>query len=183
MQDLVSNYRLLYFKYIYDKLNLKEIEEYLINNKINYIIDEKLMSKEELICSKNSKYFYLLNDISFDLLNEKELSYLKNVNVDNNINEEVINFLEQTYKKVFFNNPRNLDKYYGIVSEFYHINGEYIVLGFKFEELGFVSKIMKKRKEIEEINLIIDDVIKKIESNNLLALKVFKYNELFDAKR
>lgn len=181
MPNIMNNYRLLFFKYLYMKLNLKDIEEYLEFNKINYINDQKLMSDEESLCSCISKYFYLLNDISLDLLTKEEINFLNSINTDI-INDEIIDFLEKTYKKVFFNNPKNLDKYYGIVSEYYHVKGEYIVLGLKFESLGFVSKIIKNRKEIEDINYLIDDVIKKIESNKIFKIKVLKYNELFDLK-
>ncbi len=177
---MIDSYRLLLFKYLYEKLNLKEFENNIEKNNINYIINEKLMCGEEKICYHYAKYFYLLNDININELNQEELKYLSDLNKEANIDNKISKFLETTYKKVLFSNQDSLEKYYGPINETYHVKGNYIVLGLKFEEYGFVSRVIKKRKEIENINLIIDNIIKKIEDNKNYNVKVIKYNELFE---
>ena len=174
---MIDNYRILFFRYLYEKLNLKEIEDYLEKNNINYIDNDNLMCNEEKICFHYSKYFYLLNDINFELLNSEGIAYLKSINKDSFLDSNIINFLESTYKRVLFN---NFGKYYGPHSDQYYVNGDYIVLGIKFDELGFASRNIKTRKEIENNNNIVDSIISKIENNLNYKIKIIKYNELFE---
>ena len=60
---MVEKYRLLFFRYLYEKLNLNEVESFLKENKIENIVKEELMCDEEIMCRHYSKYFYLLNTL------------------------------------------------------------------------------------------------------------------------
>ena len=177
---MIDKYRLIFFRYIYDKLNLKEVERYLESNSIEYIINNALMCKEEKLCYNYSKYFYLLNNIDFSLLTKDELDYFNSINENSIIDNKMIDFLEKSYYKVFFGNPNFTEKHYGPSSNSYYVKGDCIVLGLKYNELGFSTGKIKTRLEIENNNKIIVDVIEKIESNKNYQVKVLKYNELFE---
>lgn len=175
-----ESYRVLFFRYLYDKLKLKVIEDYLEKNNIEYINNEKLMSEEEKLCHPYSKYFYLLNEIDLSPLNNEEKDYFNNIKVDNVMDNQLTIFLETTAKRVFFSHLSELNRYYGPISDSYYVNGDYIVLGLKYNELGFATGKIKTRGEIEYNMKIINDIIKKIENNNVYKIKVIKYNELFE---
>lgn len=180
---MIEKYRVLFFRYLYQKLKLNEIEDYLINNKINCITNVNNMCEEEKICSKYSKYFYLLNDIELFMLNEDELMYLRRVREDSELTEKLIEFLNNTYEKVMLSDSRGKNKYYGAMSDSFMAKDNQIVLGLKRDEMGFSAHKLKTMEEMKHDDIIIKEVIEKIEKNSVFDIKVIKYNELFEKHR
>ena len=178
---MIEKYRVLFFRYLYQELKLNEIEDYLMSNGINYIASENNMCNEEKTCYDYSKYFYLLNDINLLMLNEEEMMYLRVIKSDGDLSERTINFIKNTYKKVLFSNARGRNKYYGAISESFMAKDNQIVLGLKRDEMGFAAHKLKKMEEIQHDDIIISQVIKKIEENKYnFDIKVITYNELFE---
>lgn len=175
-----EKYRKVFFKYLFKILDLKNIEKYLINNGINYITSENNMCDEEKKCYAYSKYFYLLNEINLLMLNEEEMMYLKVISSDSDLSERTIKFINNTYKKVLFSDSRGKNKYYGAISESFMAKDNQIVLGLKRDEMGFAAHKLKKMEEIQHDDIIIDEVVEKIEKNSYFDIKVIKYNELFE---
>ena len=177
---MTDKYRIIFFRYLYKKLDMEEIEEYLISNNVGYISDEKLMCYEEKICHRYAKYFYLLNDIDLSMLKEDELAVLRKIKEDDMIDNKIIDYLEKTYQKVFFSDSRGLNKYYGAISPLYMAKDNQIVLGFKRDEMGFANHKLKKRNEMEHDDIVINEVIKRIHNTLNMDVKVIIYNELFE---
>ena len=177
---MIEKYRLLFFRYLYEKLKLNEIEKKLEDNKIEYITDEKLMCQEEILCKKYSKYFYLLNKIDLSFIKKEEIEYLKLLDQNAVIDNDIINFLERTYVNAFFHNSRKKINYYGIPNDSYFVDGDCLILGLKYDELGFATGRLKTKKEIEKNDEIINDITKEIETNQMFKVKVIRYNELYE---
>ena len=174
-----EKYRTLFFRYIYEKLNLAEIEEELKNNKIECITNESLMCEEEKICSRYSKYFYLLNTVNLMSLTGKELEYLDLIDINCFIDSSVISFLEETALKTLFNSQPIPIKYHNLNLDYYY-SEHYFILGLKYDELGFATGKLKTRREIENNDVLIDELIKKIEGNSKFKIKIMIFNELFE---
>ncbi len=175
-----EKYRKVFFRYLFKILDLKNIEDYLISNGINYITSENNMCNEEKSCYAYSKYFYLLNEINLLMLNNEEMMYLRVMKSDDDLNERTINFINNTYKKVVFSDSTGKNKYYGAISENFMAKDNQIVLGLKRDEMGFAAHKLKKVKEIQNDNVVIKKIIEKIEKNSCFDIKVIKYNELFE---
>ncbi len=176
-----EKYRKIFFRYLFRILDLKNLEDYLMSNGINYIASENNMCNEEKTCYAYSKYFYLLNEINLLMLNEEEMMYLRVIKSDGDLSERTINFIKNTYRKVMFSNSRGRNKYYGAISESFMAKDNQIVLGLKRDEMGFSAHKLKTMEEIQHDDIIISQVIKKIEENKYnIDIKVITYNELFE---
>ncbi|MDD4113748.1 MAG: hypothetical protein PHC56_12080, partial [Herbinix sp.] len=87
--------KLILNEIIYVELGLQKIEEIFVNAEIN---NKTIINTENYkLCSK---YFFLLNDVYLERLNESEQSllkyYLDNLNSDNlNVKQELYNFLSE----------------------------------------------------------------------------------------
>lgn len=175
-----DKYRILFFRYLYDKLDLKDKEDYLEKMNIEYISNEKWMCEEERVCFKYSKYFYLLNKVNILKLNKSEVEFLKKVNVNSELNDALIKFLEATYKRVLFSDIVNQYIYYGPHSDSYKAKNNEIVLGIKRDEFGFSFGKIKERSIIEEKNRILDEVVNNIEKTSNMNVRIIKYNEIYE---
>ena len=177
---MTSKYRIIFFRYLYKLLKLNIAEEYLTNHNIMHIDDENIMSDEEKICHKYAKYFYLLNEINVANLSKEETDYLNSINLDSEIDKDIETFLTKTYNKVLFSNSVGETIYYGPHSSRFSVSDNVIAIGFKRNEFGFGNGSLLEYDETEKQNTIVDDVIKVIEENSSLDIKILKYNELFE---
>ena len=175
-----EKYRLLFFKYLYELLNLDKYEKELEDNKIDYIKNKELMCDEEIICSIVSKYFYLLNEVDLIGLTEEEKNTLNSIDA-NNLDDTAKSFLEHSYNKVLLNSSSSEDIYYGpFMNQNFKAKNDEIALGIKFDEFGFVNGVLKKIEEIDRNDSIISDLIDRIEkSSNNHKLRIIKYNEIY----
>ena len=178
--NLEKKYRLLFFKYLFDLINLSEYEKYLVDNNVEYITNEIIMCDEEIICSKYSKYFYLLNEIDTSRLNSNEIEFLTKITIDNISDDNVKKFLEDTYKRVLFNDEKDI--YYGpMKNEKFKAKSNEIALGFKFDEFGFSKGVLKEEDEIDEKTELVDKTILEIEDKfKEYSIRIIKYNELYE---
>lgn len=175
-----EKYRLLLFKYLYNELNLHIVESLLVKNNIHYITSELQMCREEKICYMCSKYFYLLNKIDVNYLNDLEIEFLNSVNESDSIDDKIINFLNDTIPNVLFKNAEGKDIYYGPHSKNYLSKDNTIVLGLKYDEFGFAEGKIKKRSEIEKNDIIITNILSFIHNATKYKIQVILYNELFE---
>ena len=176
-----EKYRVLFFKYIYELLELNKYENELIKNNISYIDKENLMDEKEKICLKYSKYFYLLNEINFELLKEEEIEYLENIN-NEELTNEVISFLKKTYGRVLLYNSPNEKTYYGpFMNPRFEVDSDGIGIGLKFEEFGLVNGPRKNLESLRKDSKIIEKIINEIENKQIgIKFKILKYNEMYE---
>ena len=175
-----EKYRKLFFKYLFNLLNLKEYEEELIKENIEYIDREDIMCYEEVICSKISKYFYLLNEVNLDVLTEEETKYL-NIIHDDIIDDNVISFLKKTYEKVLLNHSLNTKTYYGpFMNPNFEANNDAIAIGIKYNVYGLAKGYKKEIEQMNREDKIVFDIMKRIEDSSKLKVKVIRYDELYE---
>ena len=175
-----EKYQLLLFKYLYQELNLQIVESLLIKNKFDFITSKNQMCDEEKLCYKYSKYFYLLNKINIDELNQEEKNYLEKISIDDKINNETITFLNNTINKVLFKDAKGYNLYYGPHSKQYLSKDNVIVLGLKYDQFGFAKGKLKKRQEIENNDKIITNILSFIQNHTKYPIQVILYNELYE---
>lgn len=102
-----SKIKYQYLKLLFDKLELKKIEDYLMNKKV---IPKKIQDSNKI---KISSYFFLQNKINLNTLNKEELEllkkYLRNdiefINSEKNeMYNEMNDFLLKNMKKILLPN-------------------------------------------------------------------------------
>ncbi len=105
-RQMYTLYRELVSKYLIEKLNLKQYDNMINNNPLNYKkVDIDKMDIYQKFNSRYLNYFYIRNNIYLEHLSRKEYDFLfQKLNSENvfSIDDNTLNFLEQTYKKVIF---------------------------------------------------------------------------------
>ncbi len=176
-----EKYKILLFRYFYEKLNLSTYEDILKNNNIDYIDRDDIASDKQVLYRKYSKYFYLINEVDLYYLSSDENNYLSSLDVDGNIDSKIIDFINHTIDRTLFSNSQGKIIYYGPHSNTYMARDNQIVLGLMIDEFGFASENIKELDEIEKQDRIIGEIMQKIEEKGIeLNIKVIKYNELFE---
>lgn len=175
-----EKYRIQFFKYLYDSLGLKQHEDKLLESNIGSVKGENNMCSEELLCSKISQYFYLLNDVDTDCLTPEEVSYLEGITSETPASD-VKAFLERTCQKVLLSQNKPEKVYYGPLNDpNYEADSDSIAIGLKYDLFGLMAGKKKSLEQIEEDEKIVGDIINKIQSNPSFKVKVIVYDELYE---
>lgn len=179
-----ENYKFMFMKYIYDKLNLKQVEAYLEEQGVNFI-DEDINGLYKNI----SKYFSLVNSVDESKLSKdlsEKYNYYFSQAIENLLEKEleVFDFLEKTYKTLLFPNIEDNICFYGPLNYKYAAPRDSIVLGFNYyefdiPELNFDELYYKKQVVVcNVINHIQQELAKQAGVN----VAVLKYNEFSKKK-
>ncbi len=174
-----DKYRILLFRYLIKELRLDAADNYLSQNGIASINNEQLMCDEEKLCSRYSKYFYLLNQINTNNLNANDSNYLNNLDANTPITDELDAFLVRTYKDVLFEDSVGEKIYYGPHSPSFEADDDAIVIGFKRDEYGMAVGKLLEYDETEKQNTIVNDVLKTLVQSKF-KIVILKYNELYE---
>ena len=178
MEKANYNYEYVFFKYIYEKLELKKLEEKLLNKGIKIYdsghANERISKYFSLLNKGNSKYFDAKTNETFLEYFNKELSEI--LNSDNY--DEIIKFVESTYKTYFFSNIKDNYVYYGPANFEYMAPSDSIAIGLNYvkydnegsEEDSLDSEVFV----VDMLNYIQTDLSK--EKNMKLA--AISYNEV-----
>lgn len=173
--DKLNNYKYLCFKKLYSDLNLNEMESKLISDNIKSLeIDEN--QEYDII----SRYFFILNDVNIDKLNEAESTKFNDLfskKVKNLSDEELkerFDFIEQTYKKVLFPEINSKYIYYGPISDNFICPTDAIAIGLYYDIFSNGEDFEVENKLADVINTIQFDLAPK--ANKKVA--VLKFNQL-----
>lgn len=173
-------YEYIFFKNLYQNLNLKEFDIKLEENGIKPY-DKANMN------SRISKYFALMNEGDFNGFSPEEkekynLYFSKEL--DELLNEplysEVSGFINRTYETYFFKNRSDRYMYYGPASYEYMAPTDAIVLGINYVKYDNEKENYDKELENQEdviiqiANYIQDELSEKYN----LKLAVIPYNEI-----
>lgn len=171
-----EKYKYIFLRKICYNLGLGDIESQLkINN-----IQPNTVDVEHMAYS----YFTLENKMSIDKFTHdqrKQYEYYFSKPIEELLNDEnVSNFLEETYKIVLF--PKTEDNYvfYGPLNYHYLAPKDSIVLGFNYVEFDFnyegdFDEAHYERETI--INNLLNKVQDELAPNKNLKVAVIKYNE------
>lgn len=167
-----NNYKYLFFKEVYNELNLKSIEDGLLKEKIKPL-NVIQGSDYEII----SNYFFLLNEPNLQSLNSiqleefhdlfsKKISDLTEVEL-----KKALDFINSTYTLMLFPNVDTKYVYYGSVSDNYICPKDAIAIGLYYDAFTECEDFEITNKLARVINYIQFDLAKKI--NKRVAVILF----------
>lgn len=180
-----NNYKFFAFKYIYEKLNMKSIEEKLSEEGIQSL---DYQNQEEEMYKSISRFFVLKNHTDISSLTEEEKESFKKyfsipiemVLEDKRLLNEINEFILRTYQKVLFPKIEENHCYYGPININYVAPRDSIVLGFRYYEFNIDENFEEEHDRQQDI---ICDILNDIQFNLAQQLKitiaVIKYNELY----
>lgn len=170
-----DNYKYIFFKYIYEKLKLKDVEKQLIEenvNSLNVVTDDKY----DII----SKYFFLLNRVDIEKLSDEQLEkfhkyFSKDIRDFNEVEtKEVIQFIEETYSLMLFPDTTSKYVYYGPIDDNYICPKDAIALGLYYDAFGDYDDFELENKLASIINYIQFDLTK----NMNYKVAVIPFNQM-----
>ena len=167
-----DKYEYMFFKYIYEKLNLKELDEKLSNEKVR-LYDSKNVDK------RISPYFGLLNRGTFDAFTEEEMNKVNEL-FSHEYEEllveplytELKSFFEKTYKKYFFDNNRSDYIYYGPTEMQYLAPSDAIALSINYTKFDNEDEMFRKNEVLANMGNYIQEELSE-KSNMKLAVIIY----------
>ena len=168
-----KNLFFLLYRIIYDKLNLREVEEKFVE--IDVPTKNMLIGPDE---EPIPKYFFLRNDVQISRLTDAEMTMVRDCVNDPTPEKEneLKSFLEQNIYRLLL--PETTARYLFWPDRSHAAPADYIVIAFHtldYKE-GESDEIRSKRDDIvyKELNRIQDESVDKYG----LKVAVLKYNEL-----
>lgn len=174
-----ENYEYVFFKYLYKKLELNKLDEYLVSEKIKMIDYDNSNNRI-------SKYFALENQGNTDLfsdIDKKEFNQIFNDELNNIIEnkyDEAVSFIERTYQDYFHLNDNLEYKYFGPINDSFLVPSNCIVIGlnykkFDIDENNYDKEFERQQKVIVRILNYIQNELSKEKNIRLASLE---YNEV-----
>lgn len=172
MINEINNYKYLFFKRIYNELNLKSIEDKMLEEKIKplSVIEE---SDYEII----SNYFFLLNEPNLQSLNPIQLEKFHNLfskkisDLSQAELKSALDFINNTYDLMLFPNSDTNYVYYGPISNNYICPRDAIAIGLYYDAFAECNDFEVRNKLARVVNYIQFDLAKKI--NKKIAIILF----------
>ena len=174
------NYKYVFFKYLYNKLGLNKLDEMLLNENIK-MIDEENVNK------RISKYFSLLNEGDIEEFNEIEKHFYQKyfsqdmeVIEQENISDEVIEFIKKTYQKFFHLNDDFTYKYYGPKDDIFMAPSDCIVIGLNYSKFDLDTNDydMELQRQERIVVKILNYIQNEVARKNNLKLAALSFNEI-----
>ncbi len=179
--DLEDKYRALAFAFFSSRINLPKYERFLMDHHIEYIEKTSIMCHEEIVCSRISKYFYLLNRVHLDSLTPQEAEYLQNADADSDERENS-EFIRNTYLKVLKSRSPNSSVFYGpFMNPRFQADHDAIAIGLKYNVYGLAAGYKKELEQIDKEDALVKQMIHEIESAaKPYKIKIIRYDELYE---
>ncbi len=174
-----DNYEYVFFKYLYKKLELNKLDEYLISEKIKMI-------DQDNVENRISKYFALENKGNIDLFTDEDKKIFNQVFNDklNNILEdkydEAISFIERTYQDYFHLNDNLEYKYFGPINDSFLAPSNCIVIGLNYIKFDIDDNNYEEEIERQEqvIFFVLNYIQNKLSKEKNINLASLAYNEV-----
>ena len=126
-----TNYEFIFFQYLYEVLELKVLDEKLLNEKIKMIDQEgsnnRISKYFSLVSRGDVSYFSEDNKKTYTEIFDKELN-----DILSNNKERAIDFIKATYKDYFHLNDKIEYNYYGPINEDFLAPSNCIVIGLNY---------------------------------------------------
>lgn len=184
---LLSVYMNVFIKYLCYKFNLQYYDSLIKNSEYNFLpVEEKNMDIYQKFSKEYLKYFYIRNNIYIEKLDENELAFLREIAFSPNKknNEEIVEFIESTFKKVIFEDALNDGSkcmvFFGEDSQYYSCVNDSIVIGLKYDEFNLNNLSDEEwdelhDKQYEFIDLIVSRMNKELNNDCNINLNILKY--------
>lgn len=185
---LYSLYRKLFVKFMIKKLNLKNYDERIKDSGLNFCVTKKeTMDVYQSYSSEYLDYFYLRNNIYIEKLDYNEINFLREKFNSNNfdLDEESKNMIENSYKKVIFEdalkNGKECITFWGS-SSYYMAENNSLIIGIRYNEFSkngltdyeWDELHTRQKKFLDALTKEMKENFKKIIN---IPLYIFKYNE------
>ncbi len=162
------NYEYIFFKYIYEKLELFKLDDWLTKEGIKMLDPngEKRISKYfSLVSTGDSSEFDESTKEEYKTIFDKDLEILK----DGEMCDLAINFILKTYENYFHLNGKVEYNYYGPHEMAYVAPSNSIVIGLNYNKFDIESS--NYDDEVFRQNGIVVDVLNYIQNNLLIENK------------
>ena len=181
-----ERYKYEFLKFICEKLKLDVIEKEIEKNEISYIDTDIRGLYPDL-----SKYFSLVNNVDISRLTKEmkdKYEYYFSLSheeiVSNNLQNEVNEFLENSYKLVLFPNVEEKFYFYGPINYNYVAPRDSIVLGFNYCEFNIPEENFDElhSKQDGYICDLLNYIQERLAPQAGYNVAVLKYNEISKKK-
>lgn len=186
--DLSTIYRMLLNQYI-KLIGLQSYEDLIKDSNLDFIpIDISRQDFYQYYNNSDLEYYYVRNNIYLNALNQEEKQYLESKSHQQNftVDDQDLQFIAQTFKKVIAEHHPNMDEpfntNYGPTSSSYFAPNNALVIGFRYdafnmnnmEEDAFVDNLERQEKYYYELNkkISID-----LENKLNIPVSVIEYDE------
>lgn len=165
--ELYSIYMSFFLQYIIKNTNLKNFDNAILKSGLNFKkIDESEMDIYQYLSSDFLDFFYIRNNIYIYRLTDLERDFLKNRLLTKNFkyDNEIEDFIKNTYRKIIFENVKENEKVlidYSENNQGFFAPNTSLVLGFRYDkynngledkkwydnyqrQLNFMYKLIKK---------------------------------------
>lgn len=171
----LDNYKYLFFKKLYEELDLKSIEANLEKENIKSlnVVDSEYY---KII----SKYFFILNDVNINFLTQEDLQtfnlyFSKDIySLKEEELNEIYQFIEKTYSMVLFPNIDSKFVYYGPITDDYICPKDSVVIGLFYDIFSSEEPLTIQNKLADIVNYIQFEQSKKSNKN----ISVLLFNQL-----
>ena len=177
----INNYKYLFLKKIYNELNLNLIEKEL---------DKQNIKPLDIVPDENyhiiSHYFFLLNDINIQKLNNDQLQkfyyyFSKNINeLSETELKEIYKFIDETYPLMLFKETNNNFVSYGGIDSANFCPKDAIALGLYYNAFGDYDDFELENKLANIINYIQFELAKNINKKVAVQLTLDNLFDNFD---
>lgn len=181
-----ERYKYEFLKFICEKLKLDVIEKEIEKSGISYIDDDISGLYPDL-----SKYFSLVNNVDISRLSDDmkdKYKYYFSLSheeiVSNNLQNEVNEFLQNSYKLVLFPNIKEKFFFYGPINYKYVAPRDSIVLGFNYCEFDIPKENFDElhSKQDGYICDLLNYIQERLAPQAGYNVAVLKYNEISKKK-
>lgn len=176
-------YRYLLTNYLIKKLNLIEYDAKLKKSELKFLpIHENEMDFYQYFSKDSLNYFYVRNEMYLDNLSIDEVNlldmFIRNFNSNNN---EMMNFIEKTYKKVitkYIGHKENYKIFVGPDSINFVVNDGNVVVGIRYDEFNLNGYSDSEWNDIHDKQLkYLYEITKAIQEMFPKEVNVIKYNK------
>ncbi len=195
LNEANRKYLILVYQFLLKYTQLKKYDELLSISeeyKIPTINNDK---KDKYQILSNLNYFYVRNDLNLKALNEKELEFLDEINLDTLSinNSEVDDFIRKTFRKVMFKYDfTDVNKKYKVwygpaESSKYMVDNDTLIIGFRYNpyvdyDLKKYENQLKYFQRDDYIDSICQELQDNISKSLGLNVKVIKYDDFSISK-
>lgn len=179
---LYSLYNELLYCFLIKKLELKKYDDMISNSFVGFTkVEEKDMDIYQYLSSNYLRFLYIRNNIYIERLTSEEINKL--LSFSNNYNsEEVLDFINNTYKKVMFESPDGTTMYGPDNLRFIKPSNS-IMIGIRHNAFYIRENedenIWENKYEEKEryLNLFIPELERQLNNKGLGKVFVIEYND------
>lgn len=193
--ELYNMYRSVFTEFIIKKLDLKRYDDEIENSGLKFKkLEEKDMDIYQYFSCDKLRYLYIRNNIYVEKLNKEEKEFFENKikKKDFNLDDNAKKIIEDTYKKVIFENVlKNGERchtFFGPNSSNFLARNDEVVIGIRYDDyfLGELSDdewVDLHDRQMIYLNEILEEMATRISKTVDISVSILRYDEFSVVKR